>query len=211
MNNISRIIEIIANGGSLKENLGINDEVVKIYDILSKYTKDEEILVASVMQNSISANYSYEKLTSDYGANVADIVANVSKYIHHESVSERWQLKNNIFLKKLEVLKPKPSMIITAYEKHKLSSALSDYRKNGLVALKNTERNMLKYYDRFLTILAQRQAEFRLPNSTVVGDFNYDIVKALSDIRTEAREEIIVKNFARRIFDFALEKKAEGL
>jgi (p)ppGpp synthase/HD superfamily hydrolase len=158
---------------------------VSVMIILSEYTEDENILVASLLHDTLEdvRDYNYENLKKDFGQKIANIVEGVSEdleLIENESDSEKsWQARKEDYLKNLENDRFESLMICAADKIHNLQSMNQIYQKQGNKMWQDFNappEKQIWYYDSVIEILEQKlenpivtklKAEFEIFKKTV--------------------------------------------
>ena len=116
------------------------NHLLAVAKILSEYTDDEDIIIAGLMHDTIEdvAGYTYDKLVSDCGKNVADIVMGVTeeKFRGHKELpkEERIQLFEEMLLRNVANTEKAGSgsiLVALADKIHNLNSMIEGFKEEG--------------------------------------------------------------------------------
>lgn len=105
--------------------------------ILGNYTKDEDVIVAGLMHDTLEdvKGYKYKDLKKDFGRKVADIVREVSEDKDPgDSRSKNirtWQRRKENYINNLKNDSQEALLVSCADKIHNLSSLLEVYREQG--------------------------------------------------------------------------------
>lgn len=166
MQSSPRITQAIALATKLHEGQfrrnGITPYVthpIAVAEILSEYTQDEDILIAAIMHDTIEdvPGYTYERLVSDCGQRVADIVEGVTEDGYPEGYrdlvgEEKVKAFEAMLIRQAEKVEHAgiESMYVSAADKtHNLEGIVEGVAKDGIGFLKLFRMNMdqkLGYY-----------------------------------------------------------------
>jgi|ERR1035437_440025 (p)ppGpp synthase/HD superfamily hydrolase len=116
------------------------NHLLAVAEILSQYTNDEDVIIAGLMHDTIEdvPGYTYDKLTSDCGKNVADIVMGVTeeKFRGHKELprEERIKLFEEMILRNVANTERagKGSILVALADKiHNLNSMIEGFKEEG--------------------------------------------------------------------------------
>jgi len=133
--------------------------------LLSEYTENENILVASLLHDILEdiEDYNYENLEKEFGQKIANIVKGVSEdptLINSEMGSKKsWQARKENYLKNLENDKFESLMICAADKIHNLRSMTRIYQEQGAEMWRDFNAPLEKqiwYYQSVIEVLKQK-------------------------------------------------------
>jgi len=140
-----------------------------VFLILSKYTKNEDILIAGLLHDSLEDSdpndYNKEKLKQDFGENVLTIVQGVSED-KDGSLSEKdaklsWRYRKESYLHHLNVVSEESVLVSTADKIHNLGSTVEDLKKEGdsiWDKFNASKEDQMWFYESFNKIVKQKTA-----------------------------------------------------
>lgn len=139
--------------------------------ILLEFTKDEDIITASLLHDLLEdvKEYSYQDLKKDFGQKIADIVKGISEkddFNNGETDQETWEERKKGYLKNLEKQSQESLMICAADKIHNLQSMSRIYKKQGKKMWRDFNapvEKQLWYYQAVIKIL-----EVKLKNKEIL-------------------------------------------
>ena len=100
--------------------------------ILSNYTKDEDVIIAGLLHDSIEdTDYTEKELKADFGTDVACIVMGVTEQKEGGGVKLLWKERKDAYLELLRNSNEKSLMVAAADKIHNLQSAIQDRESTG--------------------------------------------------------------------------------
>lgn len=138
---------------------------VSVMIILSEYTEDEDIWVASLLHDILEdvEGYEYQDLKKDFGEKIAQIVKGVSE--ESDLIANRlddkktWQSRKEQYIENLKEATLESLMVCTADKIHNLRSMTRIYQEQGGKMWQDFNaplKKQLWYYESVLKILKEK-------------------------------------------------------
>lgn len=155
--------------------------------ILSEYTDDENILIASLLHDVLEdvPGYSRSDMERDFGPQVTATVDQVSENKDPNIPPDKkstWLERKQKYLSRLEHDSPEALMVCAADKIHNLRTLIADYHQLGESIWQNfnaTPRQKLDYYGQVLEVLKRR--------------LDNPIIAELTSVFQEAQETLFPK------------------
>jgi (p)ppGpp synthase/HD superfamily hydrolase len=130
--------------------------------ILSKYTEEEDTLIAGLLHDAIEdvAGYNYKTLVQDFDWQVADLVRDVTE-LQEEGLDKKitWLERKKHYLEKLKLASDDALLVCGADKIHNLKSMLDCYRVSGQQAWQSFNAPIdqkIWFYEEVLKIIEDR-------------------------------------------------------
>jgi len=165
--------------------------------ILSKYTNDENTLIAGIMHDSVEdvEGYNYQDLADDFGWDIADLVRDISEFKNQENKKLTWLDRKKDYLRKLEIASHPALMVCAADKIHNLRAMIDCYQVVGRSVWDNFNAPIDKklwFYEEVLKIL-----QLRLEDS--VSQLNYLFDCADDELIEEANNQMLVPDIVHEL------------
>jgi len=133
--NIDKAIRISARAHQKQNRKGSNTPYIvhpfAVMCLASKYTDDENVLIACLLHDVIEdvpEEYDQQSMLEDFGQEIVDIVIGVTKQLNMGD----WKATCEAYLTNLESNAPVESAIVSVADKiHNIMSILEDYQTQG--------------------------------------------------------------------------------
>lgn len=122
---------------------------------------NETAVAAAFLHDTLEdvPGYSYEKLVSDFGEDIAIVVREVSEDEEKGGPRAPWKLRKEGYLKHLKIASQEALLVAAADKIHNLRSMIESYLKHGEVIWKTfhaTNDEKLWFYEQVLLVLQKR-------------------------------------------------------
>jgi (p)ppGpp synthase/HD superfamily hydrolase len=132
--------------------------------ILASATEDEEIVIAGLMHDSLEdvPHYTYDRLVSDCGIRIADIVTHVTEPLDANKLENEqlpWLTRKEKYLENLASGGVESALVSTADKIHNTESFIIDAEKSGdafLSRFGSSLRNKLWFHEQVLVIVSEK-------------------------------------------------------
>lgn len=144
--------------------------------LLVQYTKDEDTIIAGILHDSIEdSDYSFEKLETEFGSRVKEMVCLLTECKHSEKMHTSWIERKERYLKQMHQM-DNETLLISAIDKfHNLHAMMYDYSYMGEDMWKRfnaPKDKRLWFYAEALKILKERL------DSPIVGELEQVLEQA---------------------------------
>jgi len=111
-----------------KEKLPFITHPIAVANIVSAYTKDEDVVVAALLHDTLEDTlYGYESMASEFETRVADIVRGVTIPEAENSSLGNWTKDRTRYFENLKQASNESALVATADKLHNFKSVLRDY------------------------------------------------------------------------------------
>ncbi len=136
--------------------------------ILSMYTRDEEVIVAGLLHDTLEdTEYTEEELEKDFGVAIKEIVVQVSEIKEKNGNKVLWHDRKRAYIEVLKTARREALLVSAADKIHNMRSILDDFKKHGHAIWKNFSTppdDLLWFYRELLVVLKSRL------NNAIVGE-----------------------------------------
>ena len=137
--------------------------------ILSNYTRDEEVIVAGLLHDTLEDTaYTKKDLEADFGKSVAEIVSEVSETKEENGQKVAWKVRKQRYIDTLKEARREALLVSAADKIHNLRSAIEDFKKHGPAIWKHFSsgpKDLLWFNREVLEVLKTRL------NNGIVAEF----------------------------------------
>ncbi|HCJ45638.1 MAG: bifunctional (p)ppGpp synthetase/guanosine-3',5'-bis(diphosphate) 3'-pyrophosphohydrolase [Candidatus Moranbacteria bacterium] len=159
--------------------------------LLAHYSDDEDVIIAGLLHDTLEdvPTYTEEKLRSEFGDRVGDIVKEVTEDFtqaekeDHSIRAHHWRARKEKYLKNLENDSEEALLIATADKIHNMRNAVDEYFLHGDAVWEKFQRNvehMLWFYSETARIISAK--------------LTHPLVDEMNRILTELEKVTIAKN-----------------
>ena len=108
--------------------------------ILSKYTDDEDTIIAGLLHDSIEdTEYTEKGLKEEFGGKIAAIVFGVTEEKTKNGIKLSWKERKDDYLSLLQKSSEQTLMVAAADKIHNLQSAVNDFKSTGEIFWANRD------------------------------------------------------------------------
>jgi (p)ppGpp synthase/HD superfamily hydrolase len=129
-----------------------------VFVILTKYTKDEDTLIAGLLHDTLEDTaYTAKELEKDFGTRVKDIVLGVTEQKTKNDEVIEWEDMKMGYVKGLETA-PMESLYVSAADKiHNFQSSIDSYQDSKEAYKKDfVEKDRVMFYGLIVEVLVNR-------------------------------------------------------